>query len=117
MSEQTTAAPAKAAKHRPIDEINADLAAAEKRFRELEPQNRDEVIRRRQAVTRRGNLEAAWKRDPMNANLPFDPAIYSPPAHIPPEDTPISREFHKLHYTIARLQTEAYEAKRSGIND
>lgn len=108
MSEKTTDAKAPA---RTIEAVDADIARERAKLAEqLKARDAYEATRHR-AMARRERLADTWKRE--NPGEPFDPSIYSPPADIPPSDTPLHRECHMQHYVIGRLEKERDELKKS----
>lgn len=95
--------------HRPIPDIEGDLAAAEDKISKQRKHCEEHELRRRNALARRERLEGAWRKE--NPNEPFDPSLYSPPANVPPQDTPEARAYHQQAYVIAALRKELEEAK------
>ena len=94
--------------HRDIAVIESDLGKAKFDWVVLEAKNRDYNAMRQRKLKRREEAGAKWQKE--NPGEPFDlDGDYA----VPPEDTPDTRSFHKLHYTIAGLQKELEEAKRA----
>lgn len=89
---------------RPIHAIQADLDRCMAKFRELEAVNRDHTTKRTRMLLYRKKMEA--QHAAKDTGMPFDPNDYQPPAHVPPEDSPVQAEFHALHYTIDKLKNE-----------
>ena len=95
--------------------VQADINDAKVEFTELHIVVEKLYNRRKAAIARYDKLKQLWETDPTHGDTPFDPSLYSPPAAIPPMDTRETREFHGMHYKLARLDIELNAAKNRQV--
>jgi hypothetical protein len=96
---------------RDLDAIDAELTAVRAELRATAPRIEAERVKQEKQAVKIANEERRWKTL-HDADQPFDPDSFEPPLRPYEPDPKLHRQYHKLHYQIARLEKERTAAAR-----
>lgn len=96
---------------RPRAEIQADLDRARAEIRELRRQC--EADERKRTLMEEAIARAMKDWEKFHIGMPFDPHAYNPPMVPHQLDAELHKRHHRLHYLIAKLETEMEAADKA----
>lgn len=102
------------AKHRPLEEIQADLDAVRAEIKAAMPRVEADWLKARRQQARIDAAQRRWKLT-HEKDEPFDPHAFVPPLVPYQGDATLQRQFHQLHYKSARYQAELARAAKTVI--
>lgn len=97
-----------------IDQIHASLDDVKEQFREMVPEMEAESLKQRRQLERIQAAQVKWKLT-HEPDDPFDASQFEPPMVPLKVDAAKQREFHSLHYRIAKLEAELIAAMKSAV--
>jgi hypothetical protein len=113
--EETASPPAsKGGAPRDLETIDADLAAVRDELAAAAPKVDADRQKTETQARKIANAERRWK-ETHDADQPFDRESLDPPLVPYTGDQKLLKEYHKLHYRIARLENERAAAARREV--
>lgn len=97
---------------RDLDEIDADLAEAHDDLKLLAPKVEGERLKVEKQAGKILAAERMWKTT-HDSETPFDPDSFDPPLVPYTPDKKLQKDYHNIHYRIARLEKERAAAVRA----
>ncbi len=97
-----------------IEQIHASLDDVLAQFAEAIPEIEAEAAKQRRQLERIQAAQVKWKltHEPED---PFDPSQFEPPMLPLKVDASKQRQFHGLHYRIAKLEAELAAAMKAAV--
>lgn len=99
---------------RGIEQIQADLDDARAELNAAMPNIEAESAKQRRQLERIAAAKMKWANT-HEPDDPFDPHQFEPPMLPIKADQAMQRDFHALHYHIAKLQAELAQATKAAI--